>query len=33
VRGATLIQGLPGDVRCNREVQDAYLGESDVCST
>ena len=33
VRGATLIQGLPGDVRCNREVQDAYLGESDICST
>jgi branched-chain amino acid transport system ATP-binding protein len=35
VRGATLIQGLPGDVRCNREVQDAYLGESEsgVCST
>jgi branched-chain amino acid transport system ATP-binding protein len=35
VRGATLIQGLPGDVRCNREVQDAYLGQSEsgVCST
>jgi branched-chain amino acid transport system ATP-binding protein len=34
VRGATLIQGLPEDVRCNREVQDAYLGESEggVCS-
>jgi branched-chain amino acid transport system ATP-binding protein len=35
VRGATLIQGLPEDVRCNREVQDAYLGQSEggVCST
>ena len=29
VRGATLIQGLPGDVRRNQEVQDAYLGESE----
>ena len=35
VHGATLIQGLPEEVRCNREVQDAYLGESEkgVCST
>jgi branched-chain amino acid transport system ATP-binding protein len=35
VRGTTLIQGLPGDVRCNQEVQDAYLGESEggACST
>ncbi len=35
VRGATLVQGLPEEVRCNREVQDAYLGESEgnVCST
>lgn len=32
VRGATIIQGLPGDVRCNKEVQDAYLGgESEIC--
>ena len=29
VRGATLIQGLPDKVRSNREVQDAYLGESE----
>jgi branched-chain amino acid transport system ATP-binding protein len=27
VRGATIIQGAPSDVRCNKEVQDAYLGE------
>jgi len=35
VRGATLVQGLPGEVRCNREVQDAYLGEGErnACST
>jgi branched-chain amino acid transport system ATP-binding protein len=35
VRGATLVQGFPEDVRCNQEVQDAYLGESErgVCST
>ena len=35
VRGATLIQGIPEEVRCNREVQDAYLGEDEkgVCST
>jgi len=32
VRGATVIQGVPADVRCNKEVQDAYLGEeSDAC--
>jgi branched-chain amino acid transport system ATP-binding protein len=29
VRGKSIIQGLPADVRCNREVQDAYLGESE----
>jgi branched-chain amino acid transport system ATP-binding protein len=29
VRGKSIIQGLPEDVRCNREVQDAYLGESE----
>jgi branched-chain amino acid transport system ATP-binding protein len=35
VRGATLVQGLPDDVRCNKEVQDAYLGgsENGACST
>lgn len=35
VRGATLVQGLPEDVRCNQEVQDAYLGENErgACST
>ena len=32
VRGATVIQGLPDEVRCNQQVQDAYLGGSDVCS-
>ena len=32
VRGATIIQGLPGEVRCNQQVQDAYLGGSEVCS-
>jgi branched-chain amino acid transport system ATP-binding protein len=32
VRGATIIQGLPDEVRCNQQVQDAYLGGSDVCS-
>jgi branched-chain amino acid transport system ATP-binding protein len=33
VRGATIIQGIPADVRCNKEVQDAYLGEEgDACS-
>ncbi len=35
VRGETLVQGSPDDVRCNPEVQDAYLGESENggCST
>jgi len=35
VRGATLVQGLPGDVRRNQMVQDAYLGENErsACST
>jgi branched-chain amino acid transport system ATP-binding protein len=35
VRGATLVQGFPDAVRCNQEVQDAYLGENEkgVCST
>jgi branched-chain amino acid transport system ATP-binding protein len=34
VRGATLVQGPPEAVRCNQEVQDAYLGENErgVCS-
>ena len=32
VRGATIIQGLPDEVRCNQQVQDAYLGGSEVCS-
>jgi branched-chain amino acid transport system ATP-binding protein len=31
VRGKSVIQGLPEDVRCNQAVQDAYLGGSDVC--
>ena len=30
VHGRSIIQGLPEEVRCNREVQDAYLGESEV---
>ena len=29
VRGKTLVQGLPEEVRQNQEVQDAYLGESE----
>jgi branched-chain amino acid transport system ATP-binding protein len=29
VRGATVIQGLPAEVRRNRQVQDAYLGEDE----
>jgi branched-chain amino acid transport system ATP-binding protein len=33
VRGATVIQGTGDEVRCSREVQDAYLGGSDSCST
>jgi len=32
VRGATIIQGLPDEVRCNQQVQDAYLGGSEICS-
>jgi branched-chain amino acid transport system ATP-binding protein len=32
VRGATIVQGLPDEVRCNQQVQDAYLGGSEVCS-
>ncbi len=31
VRGATVIQGPPEEVRCNQQVQDAYLGGSEVC--
>lgn len=35
VHGRAIIQGLPEEVRCNKEVQDAYLGESEsgVCLT
>jgi branched-chain amino acid transport system ATP-binding protein len=35
VRGVTILQDLPGAVRCNQAVQDAYLGENEstVCST
>jgi branched-chain amino acid transport system ATP-binding protein len=29
VRGKSIIQGLPEEVRSNKEVQDAYLGESE----
>jgi branched-chain amino acid transport system ATP-binding protein len=29
VHGRSILQALPGEVRCNREVQDAYLGESE----
>jgi len=29
VRGKSIIQGLPGEVRSDKEVQDAYLGESE----
>jgi branched-chain amino acid transport system ATP-binding protein len=29
VRGKSVIQDIPENVRCNQEVQDAYLGESD----
>jgi len=32
VRGSTIVQGSPGEVRCNQQVQDAYLGGGDVCS-
>ncbi len=31
VRGATVIQGTCDEVRCDKTVQDAYLGGSDVC--
>ncbi len=31
VRGSTIIEGTCSEVRCCQEVQDAYLGESDVC--
>jgi branched-chain amino acid transport system ATP-binding protein len=31
VRGKSVIQDIPENVRCNQEVQDAYLGGSDVC--
>ncbi|MEN6616083.1 MAG: ABC transporter ATP-binding protein [Syntrophorhabdus sp.] len=31
VRGATIIEGTCNEVRCCQEVQDAYLGGSDVC--
>jgi len=31
VRGKSIIQGIPEDVRCNQQVQDAYLGESETC--
>ena len=32
VRGSPIVQGLPDEVRCNQQVQDAYLGGGDVCS-
>jgi len=32
VRGSAIIQGLPDEVRCNQQVQDAYLGGSEICS-
>ncbi len=32
VRGSTIIQGTCEEVRSNQQVQDAYLGGSDVCS-
>lgn len=31
VRGATIVQGGCDEVRCNQAVQDAYLGDGDVC--
>lgn len=31
VRGTTIIEGTCNEVRCCQEVQDAYLGGSDVC--
>jgi branched-chain amino acid transport system ATP-binding protein len=33
VRGATIIQGTCDEVRCDKAVQDAYLGGSDACLT
>jgi len=32
VRGSTIVQGSPDEVRRNQQVQDAYLGGGDVCS-
>jgi branched-chain amino acid transport system ATP-binding protein len=32
VRGSTIVQGPLDEVRCNQQVQDAYLGGGDVCS-
>ena len=32
VRGSTIVQGPCDEVRCNKAVQDAYLGGSDACS-
>jgi branched-chain amino acid transport system ATP-binding protein len=32
VRGSTIVQGLPEEVRCNQRVQDAYLGGGEGCS-
>lgn len=31
VRGKSVIQDTPDNVRCNQEVQDAYLGGGDAC--
>jgi branched-chain amino acid transport system ATP-binding protein len=31
VRGVSIIQGTCADVRCNKAVQEAYLGGDDVC--
>ena len=31
VRGSTILEGTCNEVRCCQEVQDAYLGGSDVC--
>jgi branched-chain amino acid transport system ATP-binding protein len=31
VRGVSIIQGTCADVRCNKTVQEAYLGGDDVC--